>query len=173
MSFYARPVHEAHPGRPLARAAVVVVLLALASGLPAPASAQESTLPAKLREGGAVFLKNDLQAAREAMSVFRSFRRELRRQIDIFEEVDSEEEADLIVVLSGDPDIVRNSGIVNRGIPFPSGYTSTKAMFLVIYDAATDELLWFDGVNWETRGLATQVDSHERLVVNLKAALSQ
>lgn len=157
------------PGR--RACAFVILLLFLAASSPVVASGtQETTLPAKLVEGGKIFLKNDLQAWSEAMLVFRGFRRELRR-IERYEEVDSEEEADLIGILSGDPNVVESNAIVNRGIPYPSGYTSSKVMLLVIFDAKNNNLLWFDAVDWDTTGNVTRVDSHEKLVRRLKAAL--
>jgi len=133
---------------------------------------QEVKLPAKLVAGGKIHLKNDLQAWGDAMLVFRGFRRELRR-IDRFEEVDSQEEADLVAIISGDPSVAEAQGIVNRGIPYPSGITSSKIMLLVIYDAKSNEMLWFDAVNWDTTGNITRVDSHEQLVRRLKAALDE
>jgi hypothetical protein len=46
-------------------------------------------------------------------------------------------------------------------------------MLLVIYDAKSNEMLWFDAVNWDTTGNITRVDSHEQLVRRLKAALDE
>lgn len=148
----------------------LVLLLPLGIGPPAALGGQEVKPPAKLVAGGKIHLKNDLQAWGDAMLVFRGFRRELRR-IDRFEEVDSQEEADLVAIISGDPSVAEAQGIVNRGIPYPSGITSSKIMLLVIYDAKNNEMLWFDAVNWDTTGNITRVDSHEQLVRRLKAAL--
>ena len=129
-------------------------------------------LPPELANGGKIHLVNDLQAWQDSMLVFRQFRRDFRR-LDHFEEVDDREEADLIGVLSGDPGVAEKHGIVNREIPFPSGLSSSKVMMLVIFDAETDNLLYFDGVNWDTAANATNRASHTILVSRLKAALDK
>lgn len=131
---------------------------------------QEAPLPPELVAGGKIFLKNDLQAWSDAMLVFRGFRRELRR-IERFEEVDSEEEADLIGILSADPGVVETSRIINPGIPYPSGYATSKMMLLVIFEAESMRLLWLDAVDWDTTGNVTRVDSHEQLARRLREAL--
>lgn len=152
---------------------LAILALALVASSPAAASqAQEVTLPPELVAGGKILLKNDLQAWADAMLVFRGFRREFRR-IERFEEVDSEEEAELIGVLSGDPNVVESHRIVNHGIPYPSGYATSKVMLLVIFEAESNNLLWFDAVDWDTTGNITRVDSHEQLARRLRAALEE
>jgi hypothetical protein len=131
---------------------------------------QQVPLPPELVAGGKIFLKNDLQAWSDAMLVFRGFRREFGR-IERFEEVDSEEEADLIGILSADPGVVETNRIINQGVPYPSGFASSKIMLLVIFEAESMNLLWFDAVDWDTTGNVTRVDSHEQLARRLRAAL--
>lgn len=171
-SLGATPAEWIANARPLACICLLLILPLVVSSSATAAQAQEVTLPAKLVEGGKIFLKNDLQAWSDAMLVFRGFRRELRR-IERFEEVDSAEEADLIGILSGDPGVVESNRIINQGVPYPSGFASSKIMLLVIYDAKSNNLLWFDGVDWDTTGNVTHVDSHEQLVRRLKAALDE
>ncbi len=73
-------------------------------------------------------------------------------------------------MLSGDPGVAEQHGIVNRGIPYPSGLSSSKIMLLVIFDAKTNNLLYFDAVNWDT---AARRPSHTLLVTRLRAALDE
>jgi hypothetical protein len=148
---------------------------ATASGPPAArpgAGEQEVVPPPRLVAGGKVALKNDLQAWADAMLLFRRFRNEFEH-LEGFEIVDAEEEADLVAILSGDPQVIGQHGIVNRGIPYPSGYATSKVMFLVIVDAQSNELLWFDAEDWDTTRNMTQVDSHAKLVRRLAAALDR
>jgi len=158
-------------GRLAVRVLAITILVASVV-LPVSASAapQEVTISPKLVAGGKVFLKNDLQAWADAMLLFRRFRREFER-IERFEEVDSQEEADLVVILSADPNVIGQNDIVNRGVPYPSGFGTSKVMFLVVFTSEGNQLLWFDAEDWDTRGNVTQVDSHEKLVRRLKAAL--
>ena len=152
--------------------ALAVVVVVCATGPVLGAQEQEQTLPPQLLEGGKVHLVNDLQAWADSMLVFRQFRRDFRR-IDRFEEEDDREQADLVCILSGDPGVAGQHGIVNRGIPYPSGLSSSKIMLLVIFDAKTNNLLYFDAVNWDTQANATQRASHTRLVVRLNTALDE
>jgi len=147
----------------------LVFFLAFFSSSPA-LSGQERTVPPELLTAEKIYLVNDLQAFQDSMLVFRQFRRDLRR-LDRFEEVDGREEADLVAVLSGDPSVAERHGIINRGIPFPSGLQRSKVMMLVIFDAESDNLLYFDGVNWNTAANATTKASHTLLVSRLKAVL--
>ena len=149
--------------------ALAVVLVVSSSGPVLGAQEQERTLPAQLLEGGKVHLVNDMQAWSEAMLVFRQFRRDFRR-IDRFEEEGDREEADLVCMLSGDPDVAKQHGIVNQGIAYPSGLSSSKIMLLVIFDAKTNDLLYFDALNWDT---AARRPSHTLLVTRLRAALDE
>lgn len=148
------------------------VLLVVAPVGPAAAQDAQVRLPAKLVAGGKVFLKNDLQAWSDSMLLFRRFRNEFER-IDRFERVDDEEEADLVAILSADPNVVGQNDIVNRGIPYPSGYATSKVMFLVVFTAGDRELLWMDAEPWDTTRSVTSVDSHQKLVRRLKAALEE
>jgi len=152
--------------------AVAVVLVAFSSSPVLGAQEPEQTLPAKLLEGGKVHLVNDLQAWSDAMLIFRQFRRDLRR-IDRFEEVDDREDADLVCILSADPEVVGQNDIVNRGIPYPSGYYTSKIMLLVIFDAKTNNLLYMDAIDWDTAATMTKQASHTKLVQRLKAALDE
>jgi hypothetical protein len=138
----------------------------------ATAQDAQNVLSPKLVAGGKVFLRNDLQAWSESMLLFRRFRNEFKR-IDRFEEVDSEEEADLVVILSADPQVVGQNDIVNRGIPYPSGFATSKVMFLVVYSAEGKELLWMDAEPWDTTRSVTSMDSHQKLVRRLKASLEE
>jgi hypothetical protein len=133
---------------------------------------QERILPAQLLEGGKVHLVNDLQAWSDAMLVFRQFRRDFR-QIDRFEAVGDRQEADLVCMLSADPGVIEQQAIVNRGIPYPSGFVSSKVMFLVIFDAKTNNLLYFDAVDWDTALAQTKTPSYTKLVQRLKATLDE
>jgi hypothetical protein len=133
---------------------------------------QGPVVPPKLAAGGTVFLKNDMQAARESMTVFREFRR-LMRRIEQFDVVDEEDEAELIVILSGDRDVLGRGEFLNQGLPYPDAYSSTKPMILLVYDATSSVLLWFDAEPWETRGNTGNMVSHERLVKRLAAAIEE
>lgn len=148
----------------------LLVMSSAAAG--APGELQERRLSPELLEGGKILLKNDLQASPDAMRVFREFRREIRR-LDRYEETDSEEEAALIALLSGDRDVLGRGKIYNPGLPFPAAYSSSKPMILVIYDAETMALVWFDAVEWETRGNTGEMTSHARLVKRLLTALTE
>ncbi len=154
------------------RVAMVLAFALVVSSAGSSLSAQEQeyTIPARLLEGGKVFFVSDLQAWSDSMLVFRQFRRDFRR-LDRFEEVDDREEADLICILSGDPNVVGQQGIVNRGIPYPSGYATSKVMLLVIFEAGNDNLLYMDALDWDTAATMTASASHTRLVQRLKAAL--
>ncbi len=154
------------PARRVALALAVVLVVSSSSPV-LGAQEQEQTLPAQLLEGGKVHLVNDMQAWSDAMLVFRQFRRDFGR-IDRFEEEGDREEADLVCMLSGDPDVAKQHGIVNQGMPYPSGLSSSKIMLLVIFDAKTNDLLYFDAVNWDT---AARRPSHTLLVTRLRAAL--
>ncbi len=149
---------------------IFVVASLVAVPFLAAAGAQETTYVPRLREGGTVFLKNDMQASQESPIVFREFRRQMRK-IEQFEAVDSEDEADLIVVLSGDRDILGGGEIKNQGLPYPGSYASTKPMILLVYDAKTAVLLWFDAEPWQTVSKTGGRLSHERLVKRLATAL--
>ena len=138
----------------------------------ATAVAQDMRHVARLREGGTVFLENDMQASRESPTVFREFRRQMRR-IDQIEVIDSEEEADFVAILSGDRDVLGRGAFTNQGLPYPNGYSSTKPMILVVYDAETEILLWFDAEPWQTTGTTGSRISHEVLVKRLAAALEE
>lgn len=153
-------------------AALAVVLIVSSSSLALGAPGQEHVVPGRLLEGGKIHFVSDLQAWSDAMLVFRQFRRDFRR-LDRFEEVDDREDADLIGILSGDPNVVGQQGIVNRGIPFPSGFYTSKVMFLVIFEAENDNLLYMDAVDWDTAANATKAASHTKLVQRLKAALDE
>jgi hypothetical protein len=152
--------------------ALAIVLIVSASSPVLGAQEQEQTLPAQLLKGGKVYLVNDLQAWADAMLVFRQFRRDFRR-IDRFEEEGDREQADLVCMLSGDPDVAEQHGIVNRGIPYPSGLNSSKIMLLLIFDAKTNNLLYFDAVDWDTAANATRRASYTKLVVRLRTALDE
>ncbi len=162
-------------GRPRERASAnliagLTVLAVLSSGPATGTQEQEQVLPAQLLEGGNIYLVNDLQAFADSMVVFRQFRRDLRR-LDRFEEVDDREEAELVGMLTADPDVADRLGLVSREIPYPSGLRTRKIMLFVIYDADTNNLLYFDAVDWDTRETATSRASHTKLVQRLKAAL--
>jgi hypothetical protein len=154
----------------------VAATLLLACLLPVPIGAhpqdQELEVPPTLAAGGTIFLKNDMQAARESMTVFREFRR-LMKRVDRFDVVDKEDEAELIAILSGDRDVLGRGEFTNQGLPYPNGYSSTKPMILLVYDADSSILLWFDAEPWETRGNTGNMVSHERLVKRLAAALEE
>jgi hypothetical protein len=135
-------------------------------------STQDMRHVPKLREGGTVYLKNDMQASRESPTVFREFRR-LMRRIDQLEAIDSEDDADFIVILSGDPDVLGRGEIKNQGLPYPDGYSSTKPMILLIYEADSGVLLWFDAEAWMTVGNTGGRIPHEVLVKRLTAALEE
>lgn len=152
--------------------ALAIVLAVLSPSPTLGVQEQERILPAKLLEGGGVHMVNNLQAWADAMLVFRQFRRDFRR-IDRFEAVDDREDADLVCMLSADPGVIEQQGIVNRGIPYPSGFVSSKVMFLVIFDAKTNNLLYFDAVDWDTALAQTKTPSHTKLVQRLKAALDE
>ena len=149
---------------------IFVVASLVAVPFLAAAGAQDTNYVPRLREGGTVFLKNDMQASRESPTVFREFRRQMRK-IEQFEAVDSEDEADLIVILSGDRDVLGRGAIKNQGLPYPDGYSSTKPMILLIYDAETELLLWFDAEPWQTVGNTGGRLSHELLVKRLAVAI--
>jgi hypothetical protein len=156
----------------VAVACICCVLIVVAPGSLAASQDAQVSMPAQLIAGGKVFLKNDLQAWSDSMLLFRRFRNEFER-IDRFERVDDEEEADLVAILSADPNVVGQNDIVNRGIPYPSGYGTSKVMFLVVFTAGDRELLWMDAEPWDTSRSVTSVDSHQKLVRRLKAALDQ
>lgn len=151
---------------------LLILTLVLATASAASGAQEQAPLPPELVAGGKIFLKNDLQAASDAMLVFRGFRREFRR-IERFEEVDSEEDADLIGILSADPGVVDSNRIINQGVPYPSGFASSKIMLLVIFEAENMNLLWFDAVDWDTSGNVTRSDSQEQLARRLRAALDE
>lgn len=144
----------------------------LAHGADGVADAQEAAAPVPdpLVAGGKIVLENDLQAARDSMRLFRDFRRQFRR-LDPFEEVDDDEGPELQGVLTSDPEGILGRELVVRGIPFPSGYGSTRMMCLLIYTVEGRNLLWFDCERWETTGTTGGFDSHEKLVRNLRGAL--
>lgn len=145
-------------------------LVLSAAGVATEPQGQESEISPKLAAGGAVFLENDLQAAKESMTVFREFRRQMRR-VDELEVIDKDEDADFIAILSGDRDVLGRGKITNQGLPYPDAYSSTKPMILLIYEAESGILLWFDAEPWETRGNTGSMVSHERLVKRLAAAM--
>ena len=93
------------------------------------------------------------------------------RRIDQLEAIDSEDDADFIVILSGDPDVLGRGEIKNQGLPYPDGYSSTKPMILLIYEADSGVLLWFDAEAWMTVGNTGGRVSHELLVKRLAAAI--
>ncbi len=147
--------------------ALIVVLLLL-SYAPVATAQEESYIPMKLLEGGKVYCKNDLQAMRDSMNIFRKFRG-LMRKLEPFEEVDSEEDAELVAVLSSDPDIVTEYR--NPGIALPGNYGTSRPMILLFYDPETEEMLYMDAVPWMTRAATGQRTSYQKLVDRLKVKM--
>ncbi len=145
----------------------LALILPLLSSAPL-AIAQEDHIPLKLLGGGKIYCKNDLQAVQDSMLIFRKFRG-LMRKLEPFEEVKSEEEAELVVVLSSDPDLITDYR--NPGIALPSGYGTSRPMILLIYDPETEELLYFDAVPWMTRAATGQRTSYQELVDRLKVKM--
>lgn len=105
---------------------LLLAILLVTPSSAAAAGAQETTLPAKLVAGGKIQLENDLQAWADPMLVCRGFRREFRR-MDRFEEVDSEEEADLVGILSADPNVLDSNEIVNGAYPTHRGTRAPRS----------------------------------------------
>ena len=157
--------------RPICLFTLTLIAASVVTGpIPAVAVTQDTRHVPRLREGGSIFLDNDMQAAREAPVVFREFRR-LMRKIDQFEVIDSEEEADLVAILSGDRDVLGRDQFTNQGLPYPNSYSSTKPMILLVSDAKTEVLLWCDAEPWQTTGTTGGRLSHELLVKRLATAL--
>ena len=144
--------------------ALTIVLLLL-SYAPVATAQEQSYIPMKLLEGGKLYLKNDLQAMRDAMNVFRKFRGVMKK-LEPFELVDSEEDAELVAVLSSDPDLFTQYR--NPGLPLPSGFATTRPMILLFYEPETEELLYMDAVPWSTVGATGQRTSYQELVDRLK-----
>ncbi|MFW6198769.1 MAG: hypothetical protein ACOC5E_02990 [Acidobacteriota bacterium] len=160
------------PRTPVFRACLAAVLVA-AVGLPAASAQVIPEAPPRLRLGGTVHLVNDLQASRDAMLLFRKWKREMGK-IEPFEIVDDEEEADLVAVLTtGLEEVTGERDLLLRDIPIPDGYGTTKTMYLVVYETASSEILWLDAAMWESTGATGRQSSYEALARRLRAAVER
>ena len=151
---------------PVSECSVVVATLATLSF--AATGAPQTAAPSLL-EGGTVFLQNDLQAQRDAMRVFREFRRDMD-DVEPLQVVESEADARFIALLTTSSNFVQDRSLIDTG-GLIQRLAAGTAMYLVIYERSSNEIVWFDAVAWETRTNTGRPKSTAQLVRRLRAAL--